>query len=259
MDDVDPSVLRSEAERLWKYLDELSSRDPDAYTRFLSKQADEARQQRQEEAGLFLPEAVLCVETNLVSHPEIIKRSDQPGTEFQCFINIARSAAVPPALTRTSQLPASAKEPLENLLIPLSVGPLRKEKDSSTRAFCVRYYSWPYFPVVLRVYLFCGGLLFFSPLSLRSLPRAPSLSLLSLCSLYLILFINFSIYTYLSFSIYLFTYVSAYLSTYLSIYLSIHLPNYYYLLLFCLLFSLLSSSLFLSHGFSQINRRLLCV
>ena len=106
------------AQALWKYLDELASKNPDEYKRFIQQQQEEAalEQDQADQKLTFTPEPAFCIST---------KRSDnKPGT---LFINFCSSSHMPGLQTkRPPNKPATGKEDVSNLVIPLSVGMLEE-------------------------------------------------------------------------------------------------------------------------------------
>lgn len=115
--------LKVHADAMWKMLDELASSDPDAYKQFIATQMEQmqAEQARKDEsAALFTPQPAFVLYT---------PQTTGKGAPRIVHINICASAQIPPLQTKDRQ-PATGREPMADVLIPLSVGALKQATDA---------------------------------------------------------------------------------------------------------------------------------
>lgn len=117
-----PAELKTHADHMWRFLDELAESDPAAYKKFIADQMAELESEKKrkvETEALFTPKPAFVIYT----------RQLKP-VERTVYINICSSPQVPPLQTKDRQ-PARGDENMGDILIPLSVGRFVDTKDSS--------------------------------------------------------------------------------------------------------------------------------
>ncbi len=119
-----PTELRQHADHLWKFLDELAQSDPDGYKKFLAGQMDEMAAEKAKQAeteAMFTPVPQFALAT---------RQTTGKGSPRTLYINICSSPQVPGLQTKDRK-PAKGNEPLSDVLIPLSVGAIKADKDAA--------------------------------------------------------------------------------------------------------------------------------
>jgi len=114
-----PADIRQHADHMWKFLDELAESDPDAYKKFIAQQMaemEEEKKKRAETEAMFTPQPAFAIVTQQV----------QPQPSREVFINLCTSNAVPPLQTKDHK-PARGDEPLQDILVPISVGRIQQQ------------------------------------------------------------------------------------------------------------------------------------
>mmetsp|Transcript_29340 Transcript_29340/g.57574 ORF Transcript_29340/g.57574 Transcript_29340/m.57574 type:complete len:445 (+) Transcript_29340:58-1392(+) len=114
--------MKMHAEHMWKFLDELADSDPEAYKDYIKKQQQEMikEKKKRQEKKMFLPEPAFCVETARVD----------VSNSLPHFINICQHKKCPVIQDQAGK-PAKPREALSKIVIPLSVGLKKQQKDGS--------------------------------------------------------------------------------------------------------------------------------